>query len=341
MKRRKFITLLGGAAVTWPLAGRAQQRPLPVIGYLSSGSAKGFATRLAAFRQGLLETGYREGQSVAIEYRWAEEQNDRLPELATELVRAGVTVIAAFGPNAALAAKKTTATIPIVFEMGVDPVASGLVASLSRPDGNITGATSLNVELGPKRLEVLRELAPTATIFALLVNPTNPSAETVTKDLQATAGTLGLELHVLHASSEREFDVAFARLVELRASGLVVSADPFFVSRSERIIDLTLRHAACGDLSVSRLRRRRRADELWGQRCGVAPPSRHLRRPDSQGREAGRSAGPASHQDFLWACSTCSRFRSCFSSFLSSVTSSTSLATPSPNASAITDRGTS
>ncbi len=243
LKRRDFIALLGGAVAT-PLAARAQQRPLPVIGYLSSGSAKGFATRLAAFRQGLLEAGYREGQSVAIEYRWAEEQNDRLPELATELVRAGVTVIAAFGPNAALAAKKTTATVPIVFEMGVDPVASGLVASLSRPDGNITGATSLNVELGPKRLEVLRELAPTATIFALLVNPTNPSAETVTKDLQATAGTLGLELHVLHASSEREFDVAFARLVELRAGGLVVSADPFFVSRSERLIDLTLRHAA-------------------------------------------------------------------------------------------------
>ena len=155
-----------------------------------------------------------------------------------------MTVIAAFGPNAALAAKKTTATIPIVFEMGVDPVASGLVDSLSRPDGNITGATSLNVELGPKRLEVLHELVPAATVFALLVNPTNPSAGTVTKDLQATARTLGLELHVLHASNEREFDIAFARLVELRAGGLVVSADPFFVSRSERLIELTLRHAA-------------------------------------------------------------------------------------------------
>ncbi len=245
MRRRDFIVSIGGAtAVLLPLAVRGQQRPLPMIGYLSSGSAKGFATRLAAFRQGLQETGYREGQSVAIEYRWAEEQNDRLPELAIELVRAGVTVIAAFGPNAALAAKKTTATIPIVFEMGVDPVASGLVASLSRPDGNITGATSLNVELGPKRLEFLRELAPTSKVFALLVNPTNPSTETVTRDLQATARTLGLELHVLHASSERDFDIAFARLVQLRAGGLVVSADPFFVSRSERLIDLTLRHAS-------------------------------------------------------------------------------------------------
>src|SRR5215470_3086144 len=243
MRRRTFIALLGSAPA-WLLVARAQQSTMPVIGYLSSGSAKGFATRLAAFRQGLLETGYREGQSIVIEYRWAEEQNDRLPELAADLVRAGVTVIAAFGPNAALAAKKTTATVPIVFEMGVDPVASGLVASLSRPDGNITGATSLNVELGPKRLEFLRELVPTAKVLALLVNPTNPSAETVTRDLQAAARTLGLELHVLRASSERDFDMVFATVAELHAGGLVVSADPFFVSRSEQLIGLTLRHRA-------------------------------------------------------------------------------------------------
>jgi putative ABC transport system substrate-binding protein len=242
MGRREFITLLGSTAVAaWPLAASAQQS-MPVVGYLSSGSAKGFATRLAAFRQGLSETGYHEGQSVTIEYRWAEEQNERLPQLATELVRAGVTVIAAFGPNAALAAKKTTATIPIVFEMGVDPVASGLIASLSRPDGNITGATSLNVELGAKRLEFLRELVPRAKIVALLVNPTNPSAETVARDLQATARTMGLELHVLHARSERDFDAAFGTLVQLGASGLVVSADPFFVSRSRQLVDLSLRH---------------------------------------------------------------------------------------------------
>jgi len=246
MRRRDFIVSIGGAtAVLLPLAVRGQQRPLPMIGYLSSGSAKGFATRLAAFRQGLQETGYREGQSVAIEYRWAEGQNDRLPALAADLVRRSVSVIAAIGgPTPALAAKSATARIPIVFEMGVDPVASGLVASLSRPDGNITGATSLNVELGPKRLEFLRELVPAAKVFALLVNPTNPSAETVTRDLQATARTLGLELHVLHASSERDFDIVFATLGQLRAGGLVVSADPFFVGRSEQLIDLTLRHAS-------------------------------------------------------------------------------------------------
>src|SRR5712692_10043271 len=207
MRRREFISLLGGAAA-WPLAARAQQLALPVIGYLSSGSAKGFATRLAAFRQGLQETGYREGQSVAIEYRWAEGQHDRLPALAADLVSRSVSVIAAIGgPAPALAAKSATARIPIVFEMGADPVASGLIASLSRPGGNITGATSLNEEVGPKRLEILHELVPTAKVIALLVNPTNPNAETVTRNLQAAARTLGLELHVLHASSERDFDI--------------------------------------------------------------------------------------------------------------------------------------
>ncbi len=243
MRRREFITLVGYAAVAWPLGAQAQPA-MPVIGYLSSGSAKGFATRLVAFRQGLQETGYREGQSVAIEYRWAEGQNDRLPVLAADLVRRSVSVIAAIGgPTPALAAKSATARIPIVFEMGADPVASGLVASLSRPDGNITGATSLNEEVGPKRLEILRELVPTAKVVALLVNPTNPNAETVTRNLQVAARTLGLELHVLHASSERDFDIVFATLVQLRAGGLVVSNDPFFVSRSEQLVDLTLRHA--------------------------------------------------------------------------------------------------
>ena len=244
MKRRAFITLLGGAAAGWPFTVAAQQAAMPVIGYLSSGSPKGFATRLAAFRQGLEETGYHEGESVAIEYRWAEGQNDRLPALAADLARRSVSVIAAIGgPAPALAAKSATARIPIVFEMGADPVASGLVGSLSRPDANITGATSLNEEVGPKRLEILRELVPTAKIVALLVNPSNPNAETVTRELQAAARTLGLELHVLHASSERDFDIVFARLVQLRAVGLVVSNDPFFVSGSEQLVDLTLRHA--------------------------------------------------------------------------------------------------
>ena len=244
MKRREFITLLGGAAAGWPLTVGAQQAAMPVIGYLSSGSPKGFATRLAAFRQGLEETGYREGQNVAIEYRWAEGQNERLAASAADLARRSVSVIAAIGgPAPALAAKSATTRIPIVFEMGADPVASGLVASLSRPDGNVTGTTSLNEEVGPKRLEILHELVPTAKIVALLVNPTNPNAETVTRKLQAAARTLDLELHVLHASSEHDFDIVFARLAQLGAGGLVVSNDPFFVSRSEKLADLTLRHA--------------------------------------------------------------------------------------------------
>jgi putative ABC transport system substrate-binding protein len=244
MRRREFITLLGGAAAVWPIAARAQQPAMPVIGYLSSGSANGFATRLAAFRQGLQETGYSEGHSVAIEYRWAEGHNDRLPALAAELVRRSVSVIAAIGgPAPALAAKSATAIIPIVFEMGADPVASGLVASLNRPDGNITGATSLNEEVGPKRLEILREFVVKAKTVALLVNPTNPNAEVVTRKLHAAARTLGVELHVLHASSEDDFDVVFAKMIQLRIGGLVSSNDPFFVSRSEQLVDLSLRHA--------------------------------------------------------------------------------------------------
>jgi len=243
MKRREFITLVGGAAAAWPLAARAQQPAMPVIGYLSPGSAKGYTTRVAAFRQGLQEAGYREGQNVVLEYRWAEGQRDRLPALAGDLVRRQVSVIVASGPAAPLAAKAATSTIPIVFETGTDPVASGLVASLNRPGGNITGVTSLNVEVGPKRLELLHELAPTANVIALLVNPTSPTAETVSRDAQAAARNLGLQLHVLHASSEREFDIVFASLVRLRAGGLVVSPDPFFISRSEQLATLTVRHA--------------------------------------------------------------------------------------------------
>jgi putative ABC transport system substrate-binding protein len=214
---------------------------MPVVGYLGFGSPKGFATRLTAFRQGLRETGYREGENVALEYRWAEGENTRLPALAADLVSHGVTVIATPGSaNAARAAKSATTTIPIVFETGADPVATGLVTSLNRPSGNITGVVSLNVEVGQKRLEVLRELLPTATIVAGLVNPINANAEMVTRDLKAAARTLGLQIHILHASSEHDLDAAFTALGQLRADALVVNPDPFFFSQKERLVDLTL-----------------------------------------------------------------------------------------------------
>jgi len=244
MKRREFFTLLGGAAA-WPLAARAQQQAMPVIGFLGSASPDRWAGRMRAFHQGLSETGYAEGRNVAIEYRWAEGQNDRLGLLAAELVGRQVTVIVTPGSTpAGLAAKAATTTIPIVFEVASDPVELGLVTSLARPGGNITGVTSLNAEVGPKRLELLHELVPTATVVGLLVNPTNPNlAELTTKNLHAAARSLGLKMHILHASADRDFDTVFATLNQLRAGALVIGTDPFFSSRLEQLATLTARHA--------------------------------------------------------------------------------------------------
>jgi putative ABC transport system substrate-binding protein len=244
MQRREFITVVGGAAVAWPFAARAQQRTLPVIGFLSSRAPGDSPHLLAAFRQGLKETGFVEGQNVAIEYRFAENRNDRLPALAADLVDRQVAVIAASPTAAALAAKAATTTIPIVFEAGADPVRLGIVASLNRPGGNVTGVTQTNEEIAPKRLQFLHELVPNASVIALLVNPTDPVVAANTKmELQAAARTLGLELHVLDASTERDFDRVFAKLVELRAGGLVIGGGAFFVDQQEQLAALAVRYA--------------------------------------------------------------------------------------------------
>jgi putative tryptophan/tyrosine transport system substrate-binding protein len=243
MRRREFITLLGGAAAAWPLAARAQQPAMPVVGFLGSTSPDLYAHLVRAYRQGLSEAGYDEGRNVAIDFRWAESQYERLPALATELVDRRVTVIAAGALPAAVTAKAATTTIPIVFSIGVDPVAFGLVASLNRPGGNVTGVTNLNLELGPKQLEVLRELLPAATVMAALVNPTNPNADSHTSDLQTAARKLGIQLQILHASSERDFETVFTSLVQARASGLVIGADAFLLSRSKQLGALSTRHA--------------------------------------------------------------------------------------------------
>ena len=226
IRRRNFITLLGGAAA-WPLAVRAQQPAMPVIGFLGTDSLDLYAIRLRAFHQGLRETGFVEGRNVAFEYRWAEGEYGRFPTLLADLVSRKVAVIAAVGGTPpALAAKAATTTIPIVFATGGDPVAAGLVSSLSRPGGNITGVTTLGVELGQKHLEVLTELVPAATVIALLVNPANPSnADTLSRDLQAAARIRGVDLHVLHASTESDLDTVFTTLPRLRAGALVIGSD--------------------------------------------------------------------------------------------------------------------
>jgi putative ABC transport system substrate-binding protein len=244
MRRREFITFLGGATVASSIGARAQQA-LPVIGFLGYQSAELIPpNRIRSFRQGLAEAGIVEGRDATIEYRWAEFQTERLPKLAGELVSRGINVLAAPGNTpAALAAKATTTTIPIVFFVGSDPVQLGLVASLNRPGGNITGVTNLTVEVGPKRLQLLHELMPTAAVFALIVNPTTPLAQIESRDLLEAAHVLGLELHVLQATGESDFDEVFSRLVQLQAAAVLIATDGLFTSRSERLAMLALHYA--------------------------------------------------------------------------------------------------
>jgi putative ABC transport system substrate-binding protein len=244
MRRREFITLFGSVAAAWPLAARAQQLAMPVVGFLHSATADSYAAAAAVFRKSLNEAGYFEGQSVAIEYRRAMGQLERLPELATDLARRQVSVLfTGGGSDPCLAAKSATSKIPIVFANGTDPVEAGLVASLNRPGGNITGITFLNNTLGPKEIEALHELEPKVAIVAVLLNPKLSTAASQLKDMQAAAQVLGLQIQVFHASTEQEIDTVFASLIQAQAGGLVIGADAFFFSRRDRLVALARRYS--------------------------------------------------------------------------------------------------
>ena len=241
MRRREFITLIGAAATTWPLAARAQQSAMPVIGVLSSASSGDYGPALAALHKGLRERGYVDGQNVKVEYVFANEQYDRLPELAANLVRRRVSVIISFATPAALALKSTNTSIPIVFGISGDPVRIGLVESLNRPAGNFTGAAHMNVETAPKRLELLHELLPSEKVMGLLVNPTNPITQSVLAEVKSAARVLGIELHVIEVRNDEELDRAFVDLPGMKIGALVVGTDPFFTSRAEKMGGLSLR----------------------------------------------------------------------------------------------------
>jgi ABC-type uncharacterized transport system substrate-binding protein len=244
MRRREFFTLVGGLAA-WPLAARAQQPAMPVVGFINAAAAQGYKQQLSAFLKGLSEAGYVDGRNVTIEYRWAEEQNDRLPTMAADLVRRQVAVIAATSTPAALAAKAATTAIPVIFETGADPIKIGLVTNLNRPGGNVTGVTQSNTEMAPKRLQLLHELLPTARVIALIVNPalTVPSAEAIAGEVLTAASTLGLELQVLNVTSGSDINAAFAKAVQIGAGGVVVASNVLFVGQTEQLAVLGLQHA--------------------------------------------------------------------------------------------------
>jgi putative tryptophan/tyrosine transport system substrate-binding protein len=242
MKRREFLTLLGGAAA-WPLAARAQQPAMPVIGFLNSGSAAEWAHLVAAFKEGLNEAGYVEGKNVAVEYRWAQGENERLPELAAALVRRQAAVIAAFGPPAAAAAKEATATVPVVFSVGTDPIDLGLVTSFRRPTSNLTGINIFADMLTPKRQELLRELAPSASLVAMLINPTSAQTDSELRAVQAASDRLKQQVRIFDVRTDREIEAAFATMIDQRIGGLLVQTDPSLTVRRDQLVLLTTRHA--------------------------------------------------------------------------------------------------
>ena len=243
MRRREFITLLSGAAAAWPLAARAQQAAMPVVGFLNSGSAAEWAHLVAAFKEGLNEAGYVEGKNVAVEYRWAQGENERLPELAADLVRRQAAVIAAFGPPAAAAAKEATATVPVVFSVGTDPIDLGLVTSFRRPTSNLTGINIFADMLTPKRQELLRELAPSASLVAMLINPTSAQTDSELRAVQAASDRLKQQVRIFDVRTDREIDAAFATIIDQRIGGLLVQTDPSLTVRRDQLVLLTTRHA--------------------------------------------------------------------------------------------------
>jgi putative ABC transport system substrate-binding protein len=296
MRRREFITLIGGAAAAWPLAARAQQPAMPVIGFLHPGSPEANAKFTAGFRKGLSETGYVEGRNVAIEYRWAHGENGRLPELAADLISRPVSVIATPGSvAAALAAKAATTTIPIVFQIGVDPVQAGLVVSLNRPGGNVTGTNSLNAGLVAKQLGLLHQLLHRDARFAVLVNPNNPQSRSSVTDVQATASAMGQQLEILTATTSRDIRPAFDVAVRKRTDALLIQADPLFANRPVQLATLAARHAMP---AIFPLREFAEAGglELRIEPYGLVSPGWHLYGPCTQGREASRLTDPTGDQ---------------------------------------------